>query len=202
MGWYNWFSHMYDSSMEKLYREQRQIAASKLGLAPGQVVLDCPVGTGLSLDELAPAVGPTGTVLGMDLSKGMLKKARRRCALRGWDNVTLVEGDVREATSALPEEAEIDRLYIFLGLSAFPDWEVAFESLWARLKPGGRCVVVDVHAAEPSFQGKMVNLVARADIRRETWVPLERCASNFTKEPLPTLKQHGGELYVAVGDKP
>ena len=50
-----------------------------------------------------------------------------------------------------------------LGLTAFPEWEAAFDHLWALLAPGGRMAIVDVHAARPDFQGKMVNLVARAD---------------------------------------
>lgn len=52
----------------------------------------------------------------------------------------------------------MDRLHLLLGLSAFPRWEEAFATLWSVLAPGGRCVVVDVHADPLSFQGRMVNL--------------------------------------------
>ena len=45
-------------------------------------------------------------------------------------------------------------------------------------------------------------MVARADIRRQTWTPLERLASNYARRELPSIKQHGGQLFLAAGDKP
>jgi hypothetical protein len=48
----------------------------------------------------------------------------------------------------------------------------------------------------------MVNLVARADIRRTTWTVLERLAINYSRVELPSQKQHGGQLFLAHGDKP
>ena len=74
--------------------------------------------------------------------------------------------------------------------------------MWRLLAPGGRCVVVDVHAAELGLRGRMVNLVARADIRREVWRPLQRLCVNFERTPLPSLPEHGGQLFLASGDKP
>ncbi|KIG17636.1 ubiquinone/menaquinone biosynthesis methyltransferase [Enhygromyxa salina] len=211
MGWYDMFSGFYDRSLEPLYREQRGLAANALALAPGHTVLDLPCGTGQSFDEIAPRITNTGTLIGVDFSAGMLAQASKRAGLRGWDHVHLLEHDVRTldpsalatAVSA-PNQAppRIDRLHVFLGLTAFPDWEQAFERLWGLLAPGGRCVVVDVYADKPDFQGRMVNLVARADIRRRTWTPLERLATNYARDPLPSTKQHGGQLYLARGDKP
>ena len=211
MAWYDWFSSFYDRSLEPLYREQRRAAAVALRVHPGQTILDLPCGTGQSFDELAPAVGPDGLVLGVDLSAGMLRQAANRARKRGFSQVVLHHSDVHAlglpalaAAATLPRPAalHIDRLHIFLGLSAFPRWEQAFEHLWALLAPGGRCVVVDVHADRLGLQGRMVNLVARADIRREGWRPLERLAHGFTRTALPSLPAHGGQLYLASGDKP
>lgn len=207
MGWYDVFSGFYDRSLEPLYREQRLRAAEALALEPGQVVLDLPCGTGQSFDAIAPAIGPDGVLLGVDLSKGMLGKAQVRAAAHGWDQVHLLECDVHGLDAAAVEAAiggprAIDRLHVFLGLTAFPEWERAFEHLWSMLAPGGRCVIVDVHAATPDFQGRMVNLVARADIRRETWTVLERLATGYSRVELPSSKQHGGALFMAAGVKP
>lgn len=210
MGWYDWFSSFYDRSLEPLYREQRRAAAVVLRARPGQTILDLPCGTGQSFDGLAPAVGPEGRVLGVDLSAGMLRQAAARADKRGFTQVVLHRSDVHTLDLAAPDlqasaagrPLQIDRLHIFLGLSAFPRWEQAFEHLWSLLTPGGRCVVVDVHAQQLGLQGRMVNLVARADIRREGWRPLERLAQNFERVPLPSLPQHGGQLYLASGDKP
>lgn len=207
MSWYDFFSRFYDRSLEPLYREQRRLAAEALALAPGQVVLDLPCGTGQSFDELAPRVGPEGALLGVDRSAGMLGKAAARVHAAGWAHVHLLQRDVHGLDAAAVEQAlarprALDRLHIFLGLSALPEWQRAFEHLWTMLAPGGRCVIVDVHAARPDLQGRMVNLVARADIRRQTWTVLERLACNYSRIELPSQKQHGGQLFLASGDKP
>lgn len=204
--WYDFFSRWYDASLEPLYAEQRAIAATALELAPGQLVLDLPTGTGQSLPLLSAGVGPTGKVVGMDLSEGMLARAHERMSRDSLTNVTLHRASVLELSGSVVAEctagrATVDRLHVFLGLTAFPEWERAFECLWSVLAPGGRCVVVDVHADPLSFQGRMVNLVARADIRRRTWEPLERLGRDFTKVPLPQRREHGGEIFCATARK-
>ncbi|MFE0648715.1 class I SAM-dependent methyltransferase [Streptomyces sp. NPDC059534] len=52
-------------------------AAEQLGLRPGDAVLDAGCGTGRALPPLRAAVGPTGTVLGVDLTPEMLEQAVR-----------------------------------------------------------------------------------------------------------------------------
>lgn len=207
MGWYDWFAKFYDDSLEPLYREQRAAAVTALRARPGQTILDLPCGTGQSLDGLAPAVGPDGRVLAADLSQGMLRRAGERAAKRGYTQVRLLHADAHTIDAAALAAAaghpvRVDRLHIFLGLTAFPRWEAAFEHLWGLLAPGGRCVVVDVYAARLGLQGRMVNLVARADIRRPVWAPLEHLAHGFERVPLPSRPQHGGQIFLASGDKP
>lgn len=207
MSWYDFFARFYDSSIEKLYVDSRAAACEALDLRPGQTVLDLPCGTGQAFEGLVAGVGEQGVVLGMDLSAGMLQKAHKRVEARGWSNVFLGQADVHTVSTATLEEIRggpvvLDRLHVFLGLSAFPRWEEAFERLWGLLRPGGRCVVLDSYAARPSFQGRMVNLVAQAQIQRETWTPLQRLAEGFERRELPSLPQHGGTLVLAVGDKP
>lgn len=202
MGWYDVFSRWYDASLEPLYSEQRVIAARVLDLRPGQLVLDLPVGTGQGLPHLSSGVGANGRVLGIDLSAGMLRQA----SARKLPNVTLHRGSVLDLNSALISSTcgrpDVDRAQVFLGLSTFPEWERAFENVWSVLAPGGRCVVVDVHADPLAFQGRMVNLVARADIRRKTWAPLERLGRDFTRVELPQRREHGGAIFCATATKP
>jgi demethylmenaquinone methyltransferase/2-methoxy-6-polyprenyl-1,4-benzoquinol methylase len=206
MGWYDVFSGFYDRSLEALYADARVAAAKALQLRPGHTVLDLPCGTGLSLDVLAPEVGERGCVIGGDLSAGMLGKANGRIEANGWTNVHTVQLDAYAVTRAsladyIGDDGP-DRVLVFLGLTAMARYEEAFAALWELLADGGRMVIVDVHAERLGLQGRMVNLVARADIRRRVWEPLEAVAQGFVREPLPPKRQYGGTLYVAAGDKP
>jgi ubiquinone/menaquinone biosynthesis C-methylase UbiE len=207
MGWYDVFSSFYDGSLERLYLPFRQAAAERLALAPGQRVLDAGTGTGQSLDVLCPAVGPSGLVVGVDLSRGMLDRASKRAADKGFANARLVEGSLltleRGTVAAhLPEGRGFDRALAFLVMSALPEWELATERVWSLLEPGGTMMIVDAHTDTIGLQGHLVNLTARADIRRRVWSRLETLSERFTLERLPAPYSVGGDIVVARGTKP
>lgn len=202
MGFYDLFANFYDASLEPLYAEQRVLAAGALELTPSSVVLDVPCGTGQSFAPLARA----GVVLGVDASAGMLGRAAARVTKLQLSNVQLVEARAdqlvqAQLTAAVGRELQIDRLHVFLGMTVFEDPEAAFSKLWELLAPGGICVLVDVHAEKLGVQGWLVNQIARAEIRRRFWEPLERVAANFERRDLPFNKQHGGQIMLARGRK-
>ncbi|MCC6214179.1 MAG: methyltransferase domain-containing protein [Polyangiaceae bacterium] len=199
---YEAFSRVYDLPLERLYRSARRAAAEALELREGHRVLDVPCGTGQSFDALVERVGSGGDVVGLDLSPGMLREARARVASRGWRHVEPREADALTVTDEELPGASFDRLHVFLGMSVFPEPAATFARLWRALRPGGRCVVVDVHAARPGVQGRLVNFVARADVRRRSWEALEAVACGFERRALSSSWVHGGELFLASGDKP
>jgi len=201
MAWYDFFSNFYDASLEPLYREARLEGARALDLSPGHTVLDLPCGTGASFPALLSGLAGEGRLVGVDASAGMLRRAKERYGTER--SVELVHATAEGLTRArLGAPGGIDRLHIFLGLSTFTEWERTFDTLFDLLAPGGRCVVVDVFSEKLSLQGHMVNLVARADIRRRTWEPLEKRAERFTRTELPSKPQVGGTLFLATGVKP
>jgi ubiquinone/menaquinone biosynthesis C-methylase UbiE len=207
MGWYDVFSSFYDGSLERLYLPFRQAAVERLALAPGQHVLDAGTGTGQSLDLLSPAVGPSGVVVGVDLSAGMLARAGRRVAEKGLANVRLVQGSLlslERATLAphLPEGRRFDRALAFLVMSALPEWEAATQRVWDLIEPGGAVMIVDTHTDAIGLQGHLVNLTARADIRRRVWSRLESLSEGFTLERLAAPHSVGGDIVIARGTKP
>jgi ubiquinone/menaquinone biosynthesis C-methylase UbiE len=165
------------------------------------VVLDLPCGTGQSFPGLCAGIGPTGRVLGVDLSAGMLRQAQARVDRTGLTGVTLTRADAGKLDLAVLGGVRPDRLHIFLGMSVFPEPEAVFTQLWSLLAPGGRCVIVDCHAETLSFQGRMVNLLAGADIRRRSWAPLESVGAHFERRDLPSLPLHGGQLFLATAVK-
>lgn len=202
MGYYDVFSLFYDSSVAKHYISQRVASQAALDLSPGLTVLDCPAGTGLSFPHIKEGIGD-GLLIGSDISSGMLGKAQKKVDKAGWgDSVKLVCKDAAALTAADLGVEAVDRLHIFLGMSAFPDMQGTFDALWGLLKPGGRCVIVDVHAETLGFQGKMVNLTARADITRRFWEPLEAVAEGYSRSELETTPAHGGTMMLATGTKP
>lgn len=193
---YGLFSRFYDASLEKLYRDARVAAADALQLGGGERVLDAPCGTGQSLDALVAGVGPTGEVVGVDVNAGMLRVCRQRIERAGWANVTVQQADL-----ATYDAAPFDRLHVFLGLSVVSDPAAVFAHVWSLLRPGGRCVIVDVFADRVGLQGRLVNWTAGADIRRRSWELLEQVASDFSRRDLPSKWQHGGTLFLAAGTK-
>ncbi len=77
--------------------QRRALAA--LAPIPGDRVLDVACGTGLNFAGIQKAIGPSGHLVGVDLSSDMLQVARGRVQRKKWTNVSLVEGPAESFTS-------------------------------------------------------------------------------------------------------
>ncbi|MFC7155667.1 class I SAM-dependent methyltransferase [Halomarina halobia] len=71
----------------------RAVAADALDLDPGDTVVEMGCGTGANLRHLRERVGPEGTVVGVDLTRPLLRYARTRVRAEGWANVHLAQAD-------------------------------------------------------------------------------------------------------------
>jgi SAM-dependent methyltransferase len=80
----------------------RKRAAQRLGLRPGDRVLEIGCGTGRNFPYLRQAVGPNGRIYGVDLSGGMLAKAQALCEQQQWSNVELAQNDAAEYVAPEP----------------------------------------------------------------------------------------------------
>ena len=115
-------------------------------LEPGELVLD--VGSGAGTDSLVAAqmVGPDGRVTGIDMTEGMLAKARAAAAAMGAANVEFVEGEVE----ALPfADASFDVVISNGVIDLIPDKDAVFAELERVLRPGGRIQIADVTIQNP-----------------------------------------------------
>ena len=74
----------------------RQKAVDLLNLKPGDRVLDVGCGPGGSFPFLVHAVGPTGQVVGVEISPDVSELARRRIARNEWRNVAVVEAAAQD----------------------------------------------------------------------------------------------------------
>jgi len=112
----------------------RRAAARAAKLEPGMSAVDVACGSGALTRLLGAAVAPGGSVVGVDLSPGMVRRARRRPA----PGVSYVTGDAM----ALPlEAASVDAATIAFGLRNVPDYERCLAEM-ARVNAGGGRVVV------------------------------------------------------------
>jgi len=105
---------------------------SLAGVRPGQSVLDVATGLGEPALTAADVVGPSGRVVGTDISPAMLEAARRRAGDRR--NVTFVVADVESID--LPEHS-FDVALSRFGLMFAVDHVAAFAAIARLLAPGG-----------------------------------------------------------------
>ncbi|HEX5379380.1 MAG TPA: class I SAM-dependent methyltransferase [Phenylobacterium sp.] len=111
----------------------------ELDLAPGQRVLDIGCGAGQTSLQLAEAVGPTGQVTGVDISRPMLEVARRRVPGAGAGKATFLEADAQTRPF---ETAAYDAAFSRFGVMFFSDPVAAFANIRQALRPGGRLAFV------------------------------------------------------------
>lgn len=123
-----------------IFPRARRKAVAALALAPGMTVLEIGVGTGRNLPYLVDAVGPTGRVIAVDASPGMLAEARKLIDERGWVNVQLLQQDA----ARLDVDAELDGVLFSLSYSVLPDPLPALARSWEQLRPGRPIVVMDL----------------------------------------------------------
>ena len=117
----------------------RPRAVARLNLRPGDQVLEVGCGTGRNLSYLSRAVGPDGRVYGVDISEGMLAKAKLLCDKKGLSNVTLLHTDAAE--TEMPQV--VDGAIFSLSYATMRYRKQILRRAWKQLKPGGRLVMLD-----------------------------------------------------------
>ena len=106
----------------------------------GDKVLDLACGTGVVTKKISSRIGPNGKAIGIDISPGPVKIAKR------WNvrkNVKFVIGDVEK----MRFKEEFDSVTCQYGLMFFPDVQVALRNTRKVLKNGGR-ITVTVHGSK------------------------------------------------------
>lgn len=190
-GYYDWQLAPYEAI--------RHCAVERLGLQPGQVVLDIGCGSGMSLDLLQQAVGPKGRVIAIDQSPEMLEQARQRVERGGWSQVELVCSPIQQAR--LPARADAALFHFTHDILQTP---AALDHVLSHLAPGARLAVSGLKWAPPLY-GMLNPLVWWNAVQSVTtlagldmpWAGLALRGARLTVEPLC-----GGALYLASGRMP
>jgi ubiquinone/menaquinone biosynthesis C-methylase UbiE len=133
-GWKKW---------EKRFMQNLQPLAEMLirnaGVKPGMSVLDLATGTGEPALTIAKIVGPSGRVVGVDLSPDMLNVARERMAAQELKNVTFQVNE-HDDIPALQDNS-FDAAVSRFGLMFMPDPVRILKAVHRVLKPGGKLSV-------------------------------------------------------------
>ena len=134
---------------EPFERRPRAIGLGLLNVQAGERVLELGCGAGGALIRLARAVGPSGCVVGLDLSPSMIRHAEAR--LRHARLADRVELRVADASSIPVEDASFDALFMSFTLELFdtPEIPIVLAECRRVLRSGGRLVVVALSRATP-----------------------------------------------------
>ncbi|MCZ2404238.1 methyltransferase domain-containing protein [Paenarthrobacter sp. Z7-10] len=206
---YTLFAPFYDllSGEYPLYHAGRVLGINALAPTTDQQVLDIGCGTGLNFPLLQERIGTSGTIVGIDRSAEMLRRARRRAQARGWQNVILIQADMvlldpRSISARIQDSggaAVSDAALATYSLSLMGDWEQAWTNMTGLLATDARVGVVDMQ--DPVGWARWLTPLARlacalggSDITAAPWQAVEeRCVD------VVRASARGGHLQIRAG---
>lgn len=161
---YNWDPKLYsfNSSAQKDWGVE---LLEKLHLKGNEKILDVGCGDGKLSSEIAKNL-PEGSVLGIDLSEGMITFARNHYPPEKFPNLAFMQTDA----SGLRFDSEFDIVFSNAAFHWIKDHEPVLKSLWKSLKPGG------ILLAQFGGRGNAVEIFKIVDLmlENEKWSPYFR----------------------------
>jgi ubiquinone/menaquinone biosynthesis C-methylase UbiE len=190
-------------------RAYRQRAVDALQLSPGDTVVEIGCATGLNFRMIEEAIGPGGTLIAVDMSEGMLARARWRASRHSWSNVEFV----RSPAAEYEFPTRVDGILSTSALVMVPEYDGVAERCCLALGDRKRCVVLDqrVPSGPASVLVPLRNLVTRATTRLAIGQSCEYSRTVRERRLWESIREHSGNIwvedfyfglvYVAVGEK-
>lgn len=162
---------------------------------PGERVLDVACGTGVVTRQAAEAVGPTGRVVGLDLSPEALAVA---CRVNGRSNGAVIEWREGSAEKLPFADGCFDVVFCQLGLMFFPDRVAALKEMRRVLAPAGRIGLMTWGALDKNLGNAAVALAWRERVGAEQAAKLNPPHSLPDPAEVSRLLREAGFAQVAA----
>jgi phosphatidylethanolamine/phosphatidyl-N-methylethanolamine N-methyltransferase len=157
-GVYEKMASVYDVFFGLPLHHGRAKAIRRMAIQPGDQILEVGVGTGISL----PLYPRTCAVVAIDLSDGMLERARTRVEQYSIRNVRLIQMDATQLT--FPDNS-FDIVYAPYFISCVPDPLAVTREMRRVCKPGGRLVFLNHFLSANTVGSKLERAIAPLTMR-------------------------------------
>ena len=138
----------------------RQKAVNLLDLKSGDRVLDAGCGSGGSFPYLRQSVGPSGEVVGVEISPRTTTNTRKRIAKNKWENIHVIEADARKVSLS----GKFDGLLMFAAPDVFAS-EEALSNIFPYLKENARVAIFGAKISNRRFGWLLNGLLRMASAR-------------------------------------
>ncbi|WP_338595504.1 class I SAM-dependent methyltransferase [Saccharopolyspora sp. SCSIO 74807] len=164
----------YDRTSVDFWRFSADRTVDKVALTTGDHVLDVACGPGPVALTAADQVGPTGHVIGLDISEEMLSLARAHAADAGLTNIEFHQQSMDDPLCA---ENSKDAATCVFGIFFAEDVGHTANLMWSALKPGGRLAITTLGRKffSPMYEA-FITAALRENPSLETDVPWENTA--------------------------